>query len=87
MELRVPTPPNPIDDSTTVDEELHSFDVTVSSNEELRLGVTAARRHGSQHRHHRVVVGGGLKVKEAHLLAAQMASATSGIVTGVYSRI
>jgi len=64
----------------------HSFDVTVSSHEELQCGITAARRHGSQHAHHRVVVSGEYGHTEASLIAAQMAAATSGMPTGVYLR-
>ena len=63
-----------------------SFDVTVSSHDELQKGITAARRHGSQHAHHRVVVSGDYGHTEASLLAAQMAAATSGMPTGVYPR-
>jgi len=63
-----------------------SYDVTVSSHDELREGITAARRHGSQHTHHRVVVSGDYGHTEASLIAAQMAAATSGMPTGVYPR-
>ena len=65
----------------------HSFDVTVSSHDELKAGITEAKRRGSQHAHHRIVISGALSLAEASLLAAQMASVTSGMCTGVSPRI
>lgn len=63
-----------------------SFDVTVSNYDALRVGVTAIKLHGSQHRHHRIVLSGTYTLEEAHLLAAQIASC-QGMCTGVYLRL
>lgn len=64
---------------------IYSFDVTVSTHDLLRVGVTAARLYGSPERHHRIVVGADSR-NEASLIAAQMAS-HHGMWTGVYDRI
>lgn len=64
---------------------VYSFDVTVSTHDLLRAGVTAGRLRGSQERHHRIVVAAGTR-NEAALIAAQMAS-QHGTCTGVYDRI
>ena len=61
------------------------FDVTVSSHDMLKAGVTAARLPGGSERHHRVVVAAGSR-DEAALIAAQMASCQE-VCTGVYDRI
>lgn len=50
-----------------------SFDVTVSTHDLLKAGVTEARIPGSRHRHHRVVVEAEDR-DTAALIAAQMAS-------------
>jgi hypothetical protein len=63
-----------------------SLDVTVSSHELLKAGITEARLPGSPHHHHRVVVE-ALDLTEAMLIAAQMASCIPGaICTGTYWR-
>jgi hypothetical protein len=62
-----------------------SFDVTVSTHDLLKQGVTEARLHGSLHTHHRVVVAGRDR-NEAALIAAQMASCHA-MCTGLYDRI
>lgn len=65
-----------------------SIDVTMSSHDLLRRGVTEGRLPGSQHRHHRVVVEASDEV-EALLTAAHMAHTCFGhaMVTGTYLRI
>ena len=68
------------------DEGPHSFDVEVSDHDALRQGKTALHIKGSQHTHHRIVIGGGLGLDEAHLVAAQMA-ALHGMPTAVHTRI
>ncbi|MCW2904221.1 MAG: hypothetical protein JWO67_6486 [Streptosporangiaceae bacterium] len=63
-----------------------SIDVTVSSHDLLRRGVTEARLPGSPHHHHRVVVDAP-DLTEAMLTAAQMAASIPGVmVTGTYWR-
>lgn len=62
-----------------------SFDVTVSTHDLLKVGVTEARLPGSQHHHHRIVVAAETR-NEAALLAAQMAS-VRWTCTGLYDRI
>lgn len=64
-----------------------SIDVTVSSHDLLKAGVTEARLPGSPHRHHRIVVEAP-NLAEAMLTAAQMAGSIPGaICTGTYWRI
>lgn len=65
--------------------DIFSFDATVSTHDLLKQGVTAGRLHGSQHRHHRIVVAAGTR-DEAALIAAQMAGCHA-MVTGVYDRV
>jgi len=66
---------------------VYSFDVTVSSHDLLKRGVTEARLPGSSHRHHRIVVEATNR-DEAALAAAQMASCIPGAMcTGLYDRI
>lgn len=68
-------------------EQFHSFDVTASTHDDLKDGVVAKKFHGSPNAHHRVVVSGEYSPTEASLIAAQMAYATHGYVTGVQARI
>ena len=63
-----------------------SFDVTVSTHDDLKDGIIAKKVHGSQHAHHRIVVCAD-DPTEAQLIAAQMAHCTSGYVTGAFHRI
>lgn len=65
-----------------------SVDVTLSTHNLLKAGVTEARLPGSPHRHHRVVVEADT-VADGLLLAAQLAHTTHGhaVVTGTYWRI
>lgn len=62
-----------------------SFDVTVSTHDLLKAGVTAGRFAGAPVNHHRIVVAADTR-DEAALIAAQMA-ACHGVCTGVYDRI
>lgn len=62
-----------------------SFDVTVSTHDLLKVGVTAGRFFGCPANHHRVVVSADDR-DDAALVAAQMASC-HGVCTGVYDRI
>lgn len=62
-----------------------SFDVTVSTHDLLRAGVTEARLPGSQEHHHRIVIAADSHA-EASLLAAQMAGCHA-MCTGVFLRI
>jgi hypothetical protein len=64
---------------------IYSFDVTISTHDLLKAGVTEARLWGSPEHHHRVVVDAPTR-NEAALTAAQMVSC-HGIYTGVYDRI
>ena len=64
---------------------IYSFDVTVSTHDLLKVGVTEVRMWGAPASHHRVVVAAGSR-DEAALVAAQMASCR-GVCTGVYDRI
>jgi hypothetical protein len=61
-----------------------SFDVTVSTHDLLKLGITEARFVGAEANHHRIVVAAET-VEEAALVAAQMASCKY-MCTGVYYR-
>lgn len=63
----------------------YSFDVTVTSQDALREGMTEQRLQGSRHEHHRVVVEAP-DLDTATLIAAQMA-ACHGVVTSVMARI
>lgn len=63
-----------------------SFDVEVSTREDLTKGVLARRVRGSQHAWHRVVIAADTR-NEAALLAVLMASAHGWIVTAVHDRI
>jgi hypothetical protein len=64
-----------------------SFDVTVSSHDLLKRGITEARLPGSPHHHHRVVIAADNR-DDAALAAAQMAACIPGVVvTGCYDRI
>ncbi len=64
-----------------------SFDVTVSSHDLLKRGITEARLPGSPHHHHRIVIEAPNR-DDAALAAAQMAACIPGaMVTGVYDRI
>lgn len=74
------------DDEFGEHKKVHSFDVTVSTHDDLKDGVIAKKVHGSQHAHHRIVVAHDDPVT-AQLIAAQMAHVTSGYVTGAYHRI
>jgi hypothetical protein len=66
---------------------IFSIDVTVSSHDLLRRGITEARLPGSPHHHHRVVTDAP-DLTEAMLTAAQMAACIPGVmVTGTYWRI
>lgn len=64
---------------------VYSFDVTVSSHDLLRQGVTEARLYGSQHTHHRIVVAAESR-DEAALIACHMAGCHA-MVTGLYDRV
>lgn len=64
---------------------IYSFDVTISSHDLLKRGVTEARLPGSPHHHHRIVVEAENET-EGSLIAAQMASC-QWMVTGVYLRV
>jgi hypothetical protein len=67
--------------------DIYSFDVTVSSHDLLKRGITEARLPGSPHHHHRVVVAADNR-DDAALAAAQMAACIpNAMVTGVYDRI
>ncbi len=59
-------------------DQFHSFDVTVSSHDDLKKGIVAKKVHGSQHAHHRVVISADYSPEEAQIVAAQMAHVTSG---------
>lgn len=62
-----------------------TFDVTMSTHEDLRLGRTEVRGFAAEASHHRVVVHADT-VAEAFLLASQMASC-HGMCTGCYLRV
>lgn len=62
-----------------------AFDVTVSTHDLLREGVTEARLYMGEATHHRIVVGADSEA-EAFLVAGQMASCQHQC-TGVYLRV
>lgn len=65
---------------------VYSFDVTVSTHDDLKRGVTELKVKGSQHRWHRIVVwadDGG----EAFHTAFAMLYVQGWYVTGIYDRI
>lgn len=62
-----------------------TFDVTMSSHDLLRRGITEVRLFGGDAHHHRIVIQAET-VAEAYLLASQMASC-HGMCTGCYLRI
>lgn len=63
---------------------LYSFDVEVSTHDDLRLGVLAIKLYGSQRTWHRVVVDAE-NANDAELIAAQMACC-HGMCTATYPR-
>lgn len=66
--------------------QVFSFDVEVSTHDDLKNGILALRVHGSRHAWHRVVIAADTR-DEAALLAAQMASCHGWMGTGVHDRI
>jgi hypothetical protein len=70
---------------TSTETQVFSFDVTVSTHDLLKRGITAGRFVGAPAHHHRIVVSAS-SFLDAHLIAAQMAS-LHGVVTGVFVRI
>lgn len=67
---------------------IFSIDVTLSTHNLLRRGITEGRIPGSEHHHHRIVLDAP-DPSEAMLTAAQMAHTVFGhaMVTGTYWRI
>lgn len=63
-----------------------SFDVTVSTHDDLKRGVTELRRCGSQYPWRRVTVSGATHT-EAFLTAYAMSARPPYEVTGMYLRI
>lgn len=65
--------------------ETFSFDIEVSTHDDLKAGRTAIRIQGSQHTHHRVTVSAD-NITEAACIAVQMGM-ISGYVTACHPRI
>lgn len=64
----------------------HSFDIEVSSHDDLKEGIVAKRIMSSQHTHHRIVISGEYTEVEAAIIACQMGNIW-GMTTACYIRI
>lgn len=65
--------------------KVFSFDVTVSTHDDLKRGVIAKRLYGSPNNHHRIVVAA--ETRNAAALDASAMALQHGYLTGLYDRI